>query len=83
MNLEFYVARDDRGLHFFKDCPDLVKFNPYTEEIEWTGYPFDFGTGVGKLIRDCVENNPIVDNLEPYDAPLHLRLSDVKIFEID
>lgn len=82
MNIEFYVARDDRGVHFFQDCPDLVKFNPFSEDIEWTGYPFDFGTGLGKIVRDHIENN-LIDNLEAYDTPKHFRLTDVKIFEID
>lgn len=82
MNIEFYVARDDRGVHFFHDCPDLVKFNPYTEDIEWTGYPFDFGTGLGKIVRDHIENN-LIGDLEAFDAPKHFRLTDVKIFEID
>lgn len=82
MNIEFYVARDDRGVHFFQDYPDLVKFNPYSEEIEWTGYPFEFGTGLGKSIRDYIENN-LIGNLEVYDTPKHFRLTDVKIIKID
>ena len=36
---------------------------PFSEEIEWTGYPFDFGTGLGKIVRDHIENN-LIDNLE-------------------
>lgn len=83
MNIDFYVARDDRGIHFFKDYPDLVKFNPYVEELEWTGYPFEFGTGVGKLIKDFVENTQVIDSLEPFEAPKHIRLADLKIFEIE
>ena len=71
--MDFYVARDDRGLHYFEDCPDLVKFNPYVEEIEWTGYILDFGK-FDKQIKSFIENTPEVQNLEPYDAPVHVSI---------
>lgn len=74
--MEFYVARDNNGLHCFADCPDLVKFNPYSDEIEWTGYPIDFGI-LDKDVKKFLEFNPYVADLYPYDAPLHISISEI------
>ena len=71
--MDFYVARDDRGLHYFEDCPDLVKFNPYVDDIEWTGYKLDFGK-FDKKIKAFIEDVPEVQNLEPFDAPVHISI---------
>lgn len=77
--IEFYVARDDRGLNYFSDCPDLVKFNPNDNYIEWTGYPFSFGNGIGSQIKMMVEAIPEVYNIELFDTPIHIRIDNLKV----
>lgn len=76
--MNFFVARDNNGFHYFLDYPDLVKFNPYSEEIEWTGYPVDFGK-FEKEIKKIVENDPRVQDLDEFDDPLHINICDIKI----
>ena len=76
--MEFYVACDNNGLHYFSDCPDLVKFNPYSEDIEWTGYPVDFGT-YDKEIKALVEKDSRIEDLYPYDAPIHFKITEITI----
>lgn len=39
--MELYIAKDEFNIVFFKDKPDIIKFNE--DEYEWTGYPFSFG----------------------------------------
>lgn len=72
--MEFYVAKDSKGLHYFSDCPDLVKFNPFDDNVEWTGYPVDFGQFKAE-IKNMVESDPLVDDLGVYDEPLHIKVN--------
>lgn len=79
IEFEIFIAKDDRGTHFFQDKPDLVKYDPFSDIIEWVGYPANFGT-FDRQIKEMLENEPHVFDLYPFDAPIHIK---VKGFNIE
>lgn len=75
--MDFYIAKDCSGIWFFKDCPDLVKFSA-NAPVEWTGYPVNFGDFKDSIMK-MVANNPIIDELEDYGTPIHVKITDLTV----
>ena len=78
--MEIYVARDSSGLCFFKDRPDLVRFN-MIDPVEWTGYPVDFGDL--STIKNLLSKDPNIIELEEYAEPIHIKIKGLKITVIE
>ena len=72
--MDFYVAKDNGRIVFFKDEPDLVKFSSTSTPV-WEGYPVDFGDFT--KIRNLAIKHPSVIDLDDYDTPVHLHIDDI------
>ena len=76
--MDFYVAKDNGRIGFFKDEPDLVKFSSDTPPV-WEGYPINFGDF--SQIKTLATKHPDVIAMDEYDPPVHLYIDDI-VFKV-